>query len=408
MTHFGWIDGSIVGLYLLATMAAGLMVRRYVRGVDDFLVAGREMDVNLGIASLAATEFGVVTCMYTAESGYRYGFAGATPGILMALAMFVVGWTGFCVKPLREAKVVTLPELFELRFGPGVRRAAGVVIVLGGLLNMGVFLRTGGEFLLTVVGLGGLPGSAGTDAAGLAGWAQAHTLELTMTALLLLVAVYTVLGGMLSVLVTDFLQFIVMSLGLLVVTILILVRIGWEPLAQTVSDKLGPAGFNPFVSPELGVGYVLFQACLNLAAVLTWQTTIQRVMAAKDAATGQKVYTRTAFFFVCRFLVPGPLGHRRPPRPGPGSRLLQPHRHAHLALDLPARGPHGPADRGHARGRHVHRLELHAHLVERHLQRHHRALAAPGLDGQEGALDEPPPGRGHRRVPALLRPVVSR
>ena len=81
MTHFGWIDGSIVGLYLLATMTAGLMVRRYVRGVDDFLVAGREMDVNLGIASLAATEFGVVTCMYTAESGYRYGFAGATPGI---------------------------------------------------------------------------------------------------------------------------------------------------------------------------------------------------------------------------------------------------------------------------------------------------------------------------------------
>ncbi len=126
-----------------------------------------------------------------------------------------------------------------------------------------------------------------------------------MTALLLLVAVYTVMGGMLSVLVTDFLQFIVMSLGLLVVTILILFQIGWEPLAKTVSDKFGPAGFNPFLSPDLGVGYVLFQACLNLAAVLTWQTTIQRVMAAKDAATGQKVYTGTAFFFVCRFLVPG-------------------------------------------------------------------------------------------------------
>jgi len=303
MSSFGWIDGSIVGLYVLITMAAGLMVRRYVKGVDDFLVAGREMDVHLGIASLAATEFGIVTCMYTAESGYRYGFAGATPGILMALAMFVVGKTGFCVKPLREAKVVTLPELFEKRFGQGVRRAAGIVIVLGGLLNMGVFLRTGGEFLLTVVGFGArLPGGA---AGGIEGWAQAHTLELTMTVLLVLVAVYTVLGGMLSVLVTDFLQFIVMSLGLVVVTILILVRIGWEPLARTVSEKFGEAGFNPFANPDLGVGYVLFQACLNLAAVLTWQTTIQRVMAAKDAATGQKVYTGTAFFFVCRFLVPG-------------------------------------------------------------------------------------------------------
>jgi SSS family solute:Na+ symporter len=168
---------------------------------------------------------------------------------------------------------------------------------------MGVFLRTGGEFLLTVVGLGATP--AGDPAAVPASWGQAHVLELTMTALLLLVAIYTVLGGMLSVLVTDFLQFIVMSAGLLVVTILILFRMGWEPLRDTVSQKLGPAGFNPFVNPELGVSYVLFNACMTLATVLTWQTTIQRVMAAKDAKTGQKIYTRTAFFFVCRFLVPG-------------------------------------------------------------------------------------------------------
>ena len=64
MNGFHWLlDGSIVGVYLLVTMAAGLAMRRYVGGVDDFLVAGREMDVFLGNASLAATEFGIVTCM---------------------------------------------------------------------------------------------------------------------------------------------------------------------------------------------------------------------------------------------------------------------------------------------------------------------------------------------------------
>ena len=78
------VDGSIVGLYLLATMVAGMMVRKYVGKVEHFLVAGREMNVYLGIASLAATEFGIVTCMYTAQNGYEYGFAGATPGILYA------------------------------------------------------------------------------------------------------------------------------------------------------------------------------------------------------------------------------------------------------------------------------------------------------------------------------------
>ena len=55
--------------------------------------------------------------------------------------MFVVGLTGFCVKPLRDSGVMTIPELFEQRFGKFVRWLAGVVIVLGGLLNMGVFLR---------------------------------------------------------------------------------------------------------------------------------------------------------------------------------------------------------------------------------------------------------------------------
>jgi len=153
MTHFSWlVDGSIVGLYLLATMIAGIMVRKYVGKVEHFLVAGREMNVYLGVASLAATEFGIITCMYAAQNGYKYGFAGATPGILQALAMFFVGYSGFCIKPLRDAGVMTLPQLFQVRYGSFIRWLAGVVIVLGGLLNMGVFLRIGGEFLVVVCG----------------------------------------------------------------------------------------------------------------------------------------------------------------------------------------------------------------------------------------------------------------
>ena len=289
MSHFSWIDGSIVGLYLLATMAAGVYVRKYVARVEDFLVAGREMDVFLGIASLAATEFGIVTCMYTAEAGYKYGFSGATPGICQAVAMLVIGLTGFCIKPLRDSGVLTIPELLERKFGPRVRWAAGLVIVLGGLLNMGVFLRIGGEFLVLVAGLN----------------AKTFPLEWMMTLLLVMVAVYTILGGMLSVLVTDFLQFVVMSAGLLIVTILILSQIGWDRLAETVMSKHGAGGFNPFVHPQLGWPYVVFQLLVTTAATLTWQTSIARVLAARDTRTGRQIYTRTSFFFVCRFLIPG-------------------------------------------------------------------------------------------------------
>ena len=287
MSHFGWLDGSIVGLYLLGTMIAGIAVRKYVGKVEHFLVAGREMNVYLGVASLAATEFGIVTCVYGAQNGFQKGFAGIIPGILMAVAMYFVGITGFCIKPLREAGVITIPELFEQRFGRRIRWLAGVVIVLGGLLTMGMFLRVGGDFLVYVCGF------------------NAKYLEVTMTALLLLVAVYTILGGMLSVLITDFLQFVVMSAGLLVVTILILAKVGWGAMVSAVEAHHGAGGFNPFLHKDVGWPYVLFNLLLNFGVVLTWQTIIQRVLAAKDSRTARRIYTRTSFFFVCRFLIPG-------------------------------------------------------------------------------------------------------
>ncbi|MFH0992655.1 MAG: sodium:solute symporter family protein [bacterium] len=287
MSNFTLLDAGIVGSYLLITMIAGVMVRKYVGTVEDYLVAGREMNVYLGIASLAATEFGIVTCMYTAQNGFEKGFSGAVPGLLSFAGMFLIGLTGFCVKPLRDSGVMTIPELFERSFGPRIRWASGVVIVLGGLLNMGVFLRTGGEFLIAVSGL------------------DPHYLELIMTTLLVGVTVYTVLGGMLSVLITDFLQFIVMSVGLILITLLILDRIGWNALVGAVEVHYGEGGFNPIKNPTMGWSYILFNALLNTAAALTWQTQISRVLAAKDSATGRKVYTRTSFFFVARFLIPG-------------------------------------------------------------------------------------------------------
>ena len=288
MSHFSWpIDGSIVGLYLLATMVAGLSVRKYVGKVEHFLVAGREMDVYLGIASLAATEFGIVTCMYSAELGYKHGFAGATAGITYAAAMFLVGYTGFCVKPLRDSGVMTIAELFDQRFGPRVRWWSGLVIVLGGLLNMGIFLRMGGEFLVLVCGF------------------DIRYLEITMTVMLVAVAIYTMVGGMLSVLVTDYLQFIVMSVGLLAVTFLTLKNVSWNTLVSTVREHYGDGGFNPFLNPSLGWSHVLLNALVNTAAVLTWQTTIARLLSAKDSKTGRRVYTATSFFFVCQFLLPG-------------------------------------------------------------------------------------------------------
>jgi solute:Na+ symporter, SSS family len=302
----GLLDWSIIAVYLAGTMAAGLAMRRYVGKVEHFLVAGREMDVSLGIASLAATEFGIVTAMYTSELGYKNGFAGAIPGVLLAIAIAVVGWTGFVIQPLRASGALTIPELLERRFGPRVRLLAGVVMVLGGLLNMGIFLRVGGEFLTIVTGM------------------PMRYLEVTMTALLLMVLVYTVLGGMLSVLVTDYLQFLVLGGGVVLITILVAADAGWEKVVAVVAAERGDGAFNPFTSPGMGPAYVLWQAFSMLAVVLTWQTYIQRVLSAKDPQTAQRMYTRTSIFFVGRYLIPAYWGMAALAMLGAGTESLSP------------------------------------------------------------------------------------
>src|ERR1017187_10464627 len=171
--HLALIDWVIIVVYLTGCMAAGIWMRRYVRGVEDFAVAGRAMDLNLGIASLAATELGLVTVMYTAQLGFTNGFAGATIGVLMGAAVFLGGRGVFVIGPLRGGGVMTIPELFQKRFGTKVRWLAGLFIVLGGVLNMGIFLRLGGEFLVVVTGM------------------PAQRLEWVMTALLGMILLYT-------------------------------------------------------------------------------------------------------------------------------------------------------------------------------------------------------------------------
>ena len=68
---------------------------------------------------------------------------------------------------------------------------------------------------------------------------------------------------------------------------------------KTVQTHYGEGGFNPFANPEMGGAYVLFNAFVVTACVLTLQPVIQRVLAAKDVKTGRQVFTRTSIFFAC-------------------------------------------------------------------------------------------------------------
>lgn len=293
------IDWLIIVVYMTGCLVAGLWMRRYVRGVEEFAIAARDMNLNLGVASLAATEFGLVTVMFTAQLGYTHGFAGASIGVLMAIAVLFLGWSGFVIEPLRNAGVMTIPELFEKRFSTRTRWLAGFFVAAGGVLNMGIFLRLGGQFLVYATGM------------------PPEWLKWVMTGLLILVLLYTAFGGMLSVLITDYLQFLVLGIGVVITSVLVITHIGWGNLVTTLQGSWSPtpaAGemgrhpFNPFHDSSFGWGYLAWMLVFQIAGNATWHTTVTRVLASKDSDIAKRIYRRTSFYFVGRFLLPGVWG----------------------------------------------------------------------------------------------------
>ncbi|MCA1606722.1 MAG: hypothetical protein LC775_14925, partial [Acidobacteria bacterium] len=144
---FNLSDWLILIIYLLLTMAVGFWVKRYVEDLSGYLVAGRRIKVFLGVATFAATEIGTITFMYFGELGYVSGFSCFVIGLLAMLAYMFVGKTGFIIVALRRHQVMTIPEFYRLRYSRRVRLIGGIILFLGGVLNMGNFLKFDGIFL---------------------------------------------------------------------------------------------------------------------------------------------------------------------------------------------------------------------------------------------------------------------
>ena len=84
-TNFSTIDWIIVMVYICIPVVIGVMVRKYVTQMSDFIVAGRSLRLFLAIATLTGTELGLVTVMYNAELGFKHGFSAFHVALIESL-----------------------------------------------------------------------------------------------------------------------------------------------------------------------------------------------------------------------------------------------------------------------------------------------------------------------------------
>jgi SSS family solute:Na+ symporter len=286
-SHFSTFDWVLVVGFLIFYGWLGLTAKKRAGTLDDFLVMGRKLGPIWGVATLSATETGLVTLIYFAEEAYLSGFVALILASIAALAMWMVGWTGFVVRKLRELRVRTVPEYLENRFNTNVRWIAGLAAFVVGVLNLGIFLQVEGSFLTVIMGL------------------RLNRLPLVMGVMLAVVLTYTALGGMFSVVLTDVVQFILIVIGVTVASFLVIHAAGgWSHMASVVMTRYGSGGFTFWDSPRYGFLFLLWSALYYLAGWSSWQPVVARVLSMRDIDTALHLYRLSSVFMFLRAAIP--------------------------------------------------------------------------------------------------------
>ncbi|GMU24156.1 MAG: sodium:solute symporter [Phycisphaerae bacterium] len=310
---FSTVDWWIVGVYMLIATVPGFLCRKYIHGQDDFLLAGRTLSIWLATATLTATEMGLITVMYMAEMGFKNGFSAMVLGVIALCTTMFIGLTGFMVSGLRKSGATTVAEYYEQRYSRGVRVLGGFIIAAAGILNYGVFLKVEANFIKIITGVPDMYVTLG-DAAGAAP-IHIPSINLVMSILVAIVLLYVLLGGMVSVVLTDYVQFIVLTVGIGATTFWVMSQPevgGFSGVVKAVETHRGTYGLNPTIREPvlgtkeiLGMGWVwIIWQCMHWMGTNTWQTQAFRTAATDSPRTTRFMWSLTAVNFFGRAIIP--------------------------------------------------------------------------------------------------------
>ena len=285
------IDYIIVAIYLMVVFYIGISFRDKTSDFSTFMIADRKVGLSLGVATMLGTELGLITVMYNAQNGVLNHFSAFHIGLIASIVTLFIGMTGIVVVKLRELRVKSIPEYYEYRFGKNVRILGAIILALGGILNMGLFLKVGAIFLQGILGIG-----------------VEGALPIIMVVLLILVLIYTTLGGMISVIITDYIQFVILSFGLMLSVIFSIYHLGWSNIFSSLESIVDNSDiiYNPVKSK--GGFYITWQVVLGFVSAVIWPTAITRALSLNSPNAVKKQYLWSSISFLIRFMIPCFLG----------------------------------------------------------------------------------------------------
>ncbi len=278
---------ALVIAYLLLTIAVGLWAGRRVKTTADFAIAGRHLPMAMIVTTTFATWFGAETVLGIPAKFVQGGLGSVVEDPFGAgMCLVLVGL--FFAARLYRMTLLTISDYFRERFGRVVEVVCSLLIILSYLgwvsaqvTALGLVFNLLSEGAISVP-VGMVIGTAS-------------------------ILAYTLFGGMWSVAVTDFIQMIILVLGLSIIAVFAAGQAGGadKVVALAVSQDM----FRFFPEPTFKeIAFFVASAITMMLGSIPQQDVFQRVMSAKNerAATLGPVIggiSYILFAFVPMFLV---------------------------------------------------------------------------------------------------------
>jgi len=274
-----------VAVYMLLMIAVGLYASKKTHTVAEFIVAGRGLPVWICSMTIIATWFGGSTMMGGAGAAYADGLLGVIEDPFGgSLALLLIGF--FFARLFRRLRIMTVADFMDQRYG----KVAAVAITISSLFSniawVGAILVAFGLIFETLAGVPLLVGIISGA---------------------LVIFIYTAIGGMWAVAITDFIQMVIIIVGLIVLIAVVLIDVGgWGSIApQLAEHKLRMLPLER--TAEGWLNYL--RAWMIIGVVdISAQTLIQRVAAARDERTAQNSFYLGSAGYLFFGMIPVALG----------------------------------------------------------------------------------------------------
>ncbi|HBR94629.1 MAG TPA: sodium:panthothenate symporter, partial [Opitutae bacterium] len=121
------IDWLIAIVPVVIILFIAVYSKKYVRGVVDYLAAGRVAGRYVLCAGDLTSALSVITLVALVESKYQVGYALTFWEYLMVPIGIIMGLTGFCVYRFRETRALSIGQFLEMRYSRSLRIVAATV-----------------------------------------------------------------------------------------------------------------------------------------------------------------------------------------------------------------------------------------------------------------------------------------